>query len=249
MAKSLGRLLALISCAAIIAGLAVGVTYADAPLQSAHYQLEESSLGNGGLIQSGSANYQSSEAIGSAAVGNSSSANYQIEAGSKTSKDPALSFGVTNAIASFGNFSADTTATATAQFTVSDYTSFGYAVQIIGDPPSYNGHTITPMGTDADGGPQSPQIGTDQFGINMVANTIPKNFGANPDQGQFGAGVAATNYNTANKYRYVNGETIATAPKSSGVTVFTISYIVNVDHLDPGGAYTSAQSVVCTGTF
>lgn len=229
--------------------LFAGAVLADDTLQSTNYKLTESTIGSGGLVNSSSPNYQSNEAIGDTAIGNSSSSNFQINSGNKTTPDPALSFGVTSAIASFGNFDASTTSTATATFAVSDYTSFGYAVQIVGDPPSYAGHTITPMGTDADGGPASPQVGTDQFGINLVANTIPTNLGANPDQGQFGAGVAAANYNTANKYRYVSGETIATAPKSSGVTNFTISYIVNVGHLDPGGQYSSAQSVICTGTF
>ena len=39
-----------------------------------------------------------------------------------------------------------------------------------------------------------------------------------PDNGQFGFGVAAVNYNESNKFRYVSGETIAMAPKSSGQT-------------------------------
>lgn len=247
--KLLGRLGGFIVAAFVVAGLFMGVALADDTLQSPHYQLEESIVGSGGLINSSSPNYQSNEAIGDTAIGNSSSSNFQINAGNKTTPDPTLAFGVTSPNATFGNFDANSTSTATATFTVSDYTSFGYAVQIVGSPPSYNGHAIAAMGTDAQGGPQSPQTGIEQFGINLVANTSPVSFGANPDKGQFGEGVAASNYSTANKYRYVEGETIATAPKSSGVTIFTISYVVNVTHLTPAGQYTSAQSVICTGTF
>jgi hypothetical protein len=243
MTKLLGRLAGFFMVALLCGGLFVGVAYAES-LQSSHYRFDESTVGSGGLIQSNSANFQSSSSIGDTAVGNSKSDNFQVEAGSKTTPDPTLSFGVTSPNATFGNFSATTTATATATFTVSNYTSYGYAVQIVGSPPKNGNHTITAMGTTG-----TSQTGIEQFGINMVANTSPANFGANPDQGQFGAGVAADDYKVANHFRYVEGETIATAPKTSGVTTFTISYIVNVAPLTPGGQYTSQQSVVCTGTF
>jgi hypothetical protein len=85
--------------------------------------------------------------------------------------------------------------------------------------------------------------------MNLVANTSPISFGANPDHGQFGFGSASTNYGTANNFRFVNGETIASAPKSSGQTIYTISYLVNVNSLTPGGNYTSSQTLICTGTF
>ena len=225
------------------------VGYADAPLQSPHYQLEESTLGSGGLIQSTSPSYQSVESVGGAAIGNTGSTNYQVEGGSQTTADPALTFTVNNGTASFGFFSPTAAATATSTFSVSDYTSYGYVVDILGSPPSNEGHTITPMGTDADGGPQASQTGTNQFGINLVANTAPSAFGANPDHGQFGVGSAATNYNTPNKFRFVDGETIATGPKSSGITTYTISYLVNVDGLMPGGHYTSDLSLICIATY
>jgi hypothetical protein len=230
--------------------LAVGVTAgmgqaAADTLQSPNYKFDESVIGGGGLIQSGSANYQVSESFGEAGVGDSASANYQFEASNKTTPDPALTFVVNNGSANFGSFSPATTATSTSTFSVSNYTSWGYVVQIAGNAPtSSSGHSISSMGSTG-----SSTIGTEQFGINLVANTSPVSFGANPVQTIFGVGVAAPNYNTANQYRYVNGETIATAPKSSGVTTYTISYIVNVGSLTPGGQYSANQTLVCVGTF
>lgn len=233
-------------CAGVIAlcGGMLAVAYADSSLQSPHYQLDESALGGGGLIQSNSANYQSAESISDAAVGNTASGNYQLETGHTTTGDPALSFAIVNPDAGFTDFSPTATATATAQFQVSDYTSYGYIVQILGTPPTYRGHTIAPMTTT---GP--PQAGTEQFGINLVRNTSPKSFGADPDHGQFGFGSPTADYATANNYRYVDGEAIASAPKSSGVTTYTISYIVNVTSVTPGGSYSSNQQLVCTGTY
>lgn len=218
------------------------VSYVSA-LQSTNYRFDETEVGNGGFGQSSSSNYLTYDTVGDLAVGNSSSTNYQVESGSHTPHDPTLAFAVNGMSANFGSFSPTTPATTTTTFTVSDYTSYGYVVQIVGAAPSNGGHTISPLPTAA-----LSQVGTEQFGINMVANTSPV-VGANPDNGQFGFGTAATNYNTANKFRFVSGETVASAPKSSGATTYTISYLVNVSSLTPGGQYTSNQTVVVTGTY
>jgi hypothetical protein len=218
--------------------------YADS-LKSAHYQVDESFLGNGGLLQSNSAHYQTDgSSIGDTGTGNSASSNFQTNSGYTTTGDPALSCGITSPNANFGSFSPSGAAVATSTFQVSDYTSYGYVVQIVGDPPSNGGHTLAAMTST---GPS--QAGVEQFGINLVANTSPVSVGANPDHGQFGFGSAAANYDTPNSYRYVSGETIASAPKSSGITTYTISYLVNVTSLTPGGQYAANQSIICTGTY
>jgi hypothetical protein len=221
----------------------VSPVFAD-PLKSNHYEFEESTLGGTGLFGSQSANYRGSGSGSILGLGNSASSDYQINAGGTTTGDPALAFAITSASPSFGSFSPSTAATATATFQVVDYTSNGYTVQVIGNPPSNGSHTITAMSTT---GPS--QAGVEQFGLNLVANTSPVSLGANPNHGQFGVGSTATGYNTPDNYRYVSGETIASAPKSSGQTTYTISYIVNVTSLTPGGQYASNQTLICTGTF
>jgi hypothetical protein len=223
--------------------LAPSLSYADT-LSSSNYKFTETTLGSGGLIQSSSANYQGRDSIGDLAVGNSASSNYQVNAGHTTTNDPALSFTIPDGAITFGNFSASSATTTTATFTVSNYTSYGYIVQIVGTPPSNGSTTLTPLSTNS-----SSIAGTSQFGINLVANTSPNSVGANPDNGQFGFGAAAANYNTPNSYRYVSGETIAQAPKSSGLTTYTITYLVNVPGLIRGGQYTSNQTLIITGTY
>ncbi len=213
-------------------------------LQSNNYRFDESTIGSGGLIQSSSSNYTATSASGDLAIGEASSANYNIDSGSKTSPDPALSFRMNSSDVNFGNFTASSAATTTASFSVSNYTSYGYVVQISGSPPANGTKTIAAMNTT---GPS--QTGTDQFGINLVANTSPASFGANPNQALFGAGTASGNYGTSNQFRYVSGETIASAPKSSGETTYTISYLVNVTSLTPGGKYTTGQTLIITGTY
>ena len=196
------------------------------------------------MLQSSSANYQALDGVNDLAVGNAASSSYQIEAGSKTTPDPWLSFTVDASNTNFGTFSSSAAATATMTFSVLNYTSYGYIVQISGSPPTINTHTIAAMTSTAQSSP-----GSEQFGINMVANTSPTSFGADPDNGLFGFGIADPNYATPNYYRYVSGETIVSAPKSSGLTHYTLSEIVNVGPLTPGGSYLSQQTLIVTGTY
>jgi hypothetical protein len=237
----------------VVAGLSIvtvcvscfvaSATFAD-PLKSTNYEFEETALGGVGTSSTQSANYQAAASGGILGFGNSADSTMQVNAGNTTTNDPALSFAIIAPNVGLGNFSPSTPAVATSTFEVSDYTSYGYVVQALGNAPSNGSHTIATMSST---GPS--QAGVEQFGINLVANTSPVSLGANPNHGQFGSGSAATNYGTANNYRYVSGETIASAPQSSGLTIYTISYIVNVNSLTPGGQYTSSQTIVCTGTY
>lgn len=237
---------------AISLGLALVLFIAPAEatqtLQSPNYQFDESSIGTGGLTQGSSTNFRIESATGDLAVGAAASSNYQVEAGSRTSPDPTLTFSVDNANANLGQFSASAASTATASFSIINYTSYGYVVQLVGEPPKYGSNEISAMTATA-----ASQPGIEQFGVNLVANTSPTSFGANPDNGttpnDFGFGEIAPNYATPNQFRYVSGETIASAPKSSGKTAYTLSYLVNVTALTPSGTYTSDQTLVVTGTY
>jgi hypothetical protein len=230
----------------ILAGIIIclGANVLAAPLKSTNYVFEETSLGGLGVTNTHSTHYQSATSGGILGFGNTADSTLQVNTGHSTTNDPALSFAVDTPGVNFGSFSPSTTATATSTFQVSDYTSYGYIIQLYGNAPNNGSHTITAMSSS---GPSS--AGTEQFGINLVANTSPTTFGATPNHGQFGSGSAAGNYATANNFIYNSGDTVATAPKSSGMTIYTISYIVNVGSLTPGGQYSTAQTLLCTATF
>lgn len=239
----------------IVLSYVASPVFAQQTSQSTNYKFVEPSLGGTGLLQSQSANYQAAgAAAGILGVGNSSSSNYQINTGNITTNDPALTFAITSPNATFDDFSAAQAATATSTFEVTNYTSYGYIVQIVGDPPKYGTHTIAPMGTPT---PEVSQAGVEQFGINVVANTSPVSFGANPTCSPDNSfcpfsslvNLIPSDYKTPNNYRYVDGETIASAPKSSGKISYTISYLVNVSSVTPAGQYTSNQTLICTGTY
>lgn len=235
-----GLLVALIVCTLAITSVPARAL----ELQSANYTLREGSIGSGSLNQSSSTSYRITDATGDIGIGNSASSNYNLSAGTKTPVDPTLSFAITSGAINFPAFSASAASMTTSTFTVLNYTSYGYVVQVAGTAPTNDGHTLPAMTST---GPSTP--GTEQFGINMVANTSPFNIGANPDNGGYGFGAAAANYATPNAYRFVSGETIASAPKSSGVTNYTISYLVNVAGLTPGGQYKSDITLIVVGTY
>lgn len=212
--------------------------------KSSNYQFDESSIGTGGLYGANSANFQANSSTGDVNVGNSASNNLQVDSGTKTQHDPTLSFSVNAGAINFGQLSPTQTYTASSSFSVSNYTSYGYVVQLTGPTLTTGSHSIAPMDVVA-----TPQLGVEQFGINLVANTAPVSFGANPDNGQFGYGSIMPNYATANKFYYQSGDVIAQAAKSSGVTTYTISYVVNVGPLTAGGTYTTNQTLIVTGTY
>jgi len=233
-----------IACSLIISSSHLYAT----PSQSSNYRFNESAIGSGGLIQSSSANYQGRDSIGDIGIGSSASSSYQIAAGSTTTNDPALSVSVNGTI-NFNAFSSAAATTATTTFTVLNYTTYGYIVQIVGNAPSNGATTIDAMNPSGPSFPGASVAGTSQFGINLVANTSPVSVGANLNNGQFGYGAVAGNYGTSNSYRYVSGETVALATRNSGVTTYTITYMVNVPALTPGGIYNSNQTLIVTGTY
>ncbi len=239
--KIIKKTLFLVACSfAIIVSISNPAT----ALQSNNFKIDEPTLGSGGLEQSSSTNYTINSATNDLSVGNATSGNFQIEAGSTTTSDPTLSFSINNANANFNDFSSTSPSTATANFSISNYTSYGYIVQIFGAPPTNGEHIIASMDTS-----DISKTGIEQFGINLVANTSPSSFGSNPNNGQFGFGSIMPDYSTANYFKYSNGDIISYANKSSGVTIYTISYLVNVASITPGGQYTTNQNIVITGTY
>jgi hypothetical protein len=225
----------------------VGSTVVAQSSQSPTYELRESYIGIGGSIDSSSPGYRSSDTVGDIGIGNSSSPSYNSSSGFNTTNDPRLSVIVNTSTVNFGALSSAATTTATSTFSVLNYTSQGYSVYTIGSPPAITGHTLSGMSST---GPS--QVGVEQYGINLKANTSPITFGSDPVQvpsTSFSYGAASTGYNTADNYRYVAGEKIANAAQSSGQTNYTVAYIINASTSTPAGKYTGTQSLVVVGTY
>ena len=214
---------------------------------STNYQVNEVFFGSGGELNACSTNYCSKQAAGETSVGNTSSPNFQAQAGFNTDRTPYIQFTVSNTSINLGTLTATATKTATATFTVKAYLAHGYTVINASDPPTNNSYTMSALST-----PTASSVGTEQFGINLVANTSPVTFGANPayiPDSTFSFGQVSADYSTPDLYKYLKGDTIAYSTSSSSDTTYTISYIFNVSNVTPGGTYVLHHVLVATGTY
>lgn len=214
---------------------------------SSSYQVNEVYFGNGGNLNACSPSYCSKQSLGELTVGNPSSTNYQLRAGFNTDRQPYIEFVVDPANIDLGTLAPGSTKTTTATFSVKAYLSSGYVVTSESDPPSNGSYNLTGLSS-----PTASNSSNEQFGINLVANTSPATFGADPVQvpdSSFSFGQVASGYDTPNLYKYVKGDTIAYSNKSSGETDYTISYIFNVSNITPGGTYTLNHVLVATATY
>lgn len=243
----MNKILLIVGLSLVVFGLSGTALGQQSVPTSPNYNLPESYVGPGGSLDSSSTNYRSSDTAGDIGVGNSASTNFNAQSGFNTTNDPRLVLVVNTSSVSFGALSTSVAKTATSTFSVLNYTAHGYGVYTIGAPPSNGAHSLEGITST---GPS--QVGVEQYGINLVANTSPVTFGAIPVQtpsGSFSFGAASSGYNTANNFRYVPGEQIAAASQSSGQTDYTISYIVNAATNTPGGQYGGSQSLVVVGTY
>ena len=224
---------------------------AAAQYSSPNYQTNEVFFGSGGELKLTSPNYQGQASVGELGVGNSSSAHYQAQAGFNTSDTPVLELNVTGGTFDLGTLDSTTTATAATTFSVRSYLSSGYVVELAGTPPvdAGGGHVLQALSS-----PTASSVGTEQFGVNLVANTSPS-VGTNPQQvpdSSFSFGQPTAAYATTNKFKFVVGDPIAQSNSSSGETDYALSMIANVSsttNITPAGTYTGSLSLIAVPTF
>lgn len=229
-----------------------GVAFAQ--YSSNNYKANEVFFGSGGDANQSSANYNASVSAGALGVGRYSSSNYQAYSGFLTPGEPFLELGIDSSAVDMGVVDPVTTDTGSGLFHVRAYVNSGYTVQTLSQPPSYTSgaqtHTLAAMATLA-----ASTAGLEQFGINLVHNTLPTNFGSDPSpqpDNTYATGIAAPGYDTANQFKYVVGDTIAKTPSGSsgwGLTNFTISYIANASIITPAGRYVMVQDLVAVATY
>lgn len=225
----------------------VGV--AGAQYTSPNYRVDETFFGAGGNLDNQSANYKAKTAAGELGVGNISSPNFQAQAGFNTTDTILLEVTVNGGVFDLGVLDDGQVKAQSTTFTVRNYLSNGYTVQVLGRPPTNTNHELTAMASAAASSP-----GTEQFGINLAANNLPGPgpFGAVPAQlpdSTFGFGYAVSPYGTSNLFKYIEGDTVARSDKSTGVTSYTLSFIANVNKVTPGGVYGTSLFTRVVPTF
>jgi hypothetical protein len=141
-----------------------------------------------------------------------------------------------------GDLTPTTTLWDTSQFSVGTNATGGYSVTVNGQGMAAGTHTINNLPTPT---PSAP--GNNQFGINLRSNTVP-DIGFDSDGDSVNTYITP-NYDTPDKYMYVDGDTIAYAPNVSLMQRFTVSYIVNSAPDLRAGNYTSTFTYICTANF
>lgn len=218
---------------------------------STSYKTNEYYFGNGGEVDLNSTTYKARGAAGSLGVGDTSSTTYMAQSGFETPQEEYLEMVVTASTVDLGNLTTSTTGSGTSNFYIRTYTSSGYFVKIVSPTPTYGAVSLAAM---TGGG--SSVTGTEQYGINLAANTVatatPTTFGTAPalqPNSGFAYGTAAAGYDTANQFKYNIGDTIATSPKGIGQTNFTISYIANMSVISRAGVYSVNQVLVVVASY
>jgi len=207
-----------------------------ARMESTNYIIWADVISSGGDEQSTSANYILADSIGEALIlsATSTSVTYGSKAGFREMyPDQYLSFSLSSNSIDFGQLSRDEVRADSHTMTVDTNATKGFTVTVSGDTLRNGSYTIQALGTSADF--SSP--GSEQFGINLVANTSPA-VGANLS-GTSPVGSVVSPYGTTNKFAYTSGSTIAQSTNDINPTTYTISYIANVHVNTEAGSYTA----------
>lgn len=239
--------MSLVIVALMLPAIAYAACSADAQTCSSGYQVNEVFFGSGGELEACSTSYCSKQSAGEIATGNTASSNFQAQGGFNTNREPYIEVTVSNTNIDLGELSANTTKTATATFKVKAYLSHGYQVVNASDPPKNGSYLMQALNI-----PSAPSAGTEQFGINLVANTNPVAFGANPvkvPDNTFAYGQVNSQYAVPDTFKYTKGDTVAYSTESSSDTQFTISYLFNISNVTPGGEYNLHHVLVTTATY
>jgi len=237
------RVSVMLLAAFLLLGLNINVTNPTLAVtsSSSNYQVTETQFNAGSSLQSCSGQYCAKTSIGDTAVGEAEGSAVTAQFGPITNSDPLLEVIVEAGESNLGVLTTETTATKITTVRIRNYLSGGYVLQIVGDPPKYNGHPLSTNTT-----PTASTKGKEQFGINLAANTSP-NIGAGPVQvpsEQTSFGVVAQDYRTANLFMFNSGDVVARSTTSSGQTDYTISMIVNISSATPAGHYSGDFSAV-----
>lgn len=141
-----------------------------------------------------------------------------------------------------GSLDSGETLTAQSQMAVGTNATDGFSIIASGTPMSAGMNVIDALDT-----PSPSRPGTNQFGINLVANTTPE-VGIDPE-GEWANAVANSGYSQPDRYKFVSGDEVAHSPNVSLMKKFTVSYIVNASPSLRPGVYITTVNFIATGRF
>ncbi len=152
--------------------------------------------------------------------------------------EPVLSFSLGATTCDLGHFSPTETKDCTHTMTAASNAASGYVISYIPTATLTSGsNTVDAMASQA-----ASVVSSEQFGLNLRANTASgshtaSDFGADPAGG---SGAAMSGYQTPDLFKFTPaGGDIAQTVGPSNPTVFTVSFIANVQLTTAAGTYTA----------
>lgn len=155
--------------------------------------------------------------------------------------DEAVSFTLGTTTVPLGTLTNATTGSGTSSMTASTNAASGYSIAVNGSTLTSGSSTITALSS-----PTASSVNNKQFGINLVSNSTPSVGSAVSGTG---TGAAATGYNTTNNFKFVSGDTVASAAAPTDDNTYTVSYIANITGSTAAGAYQAQLNYVTTANF
>ena len=208
---------------------------------SANYEIVADSFNAGGGDVK-STNFNALTAVGEVAMGDSSSGLYVLHAGLPSIKaSPYVSMSVGSTWIDLGYLSTTAVAFNSHTLAVESNAKSGYVLKIYGQTlTNADGDDVDEIGAVS----AASASGTEQFGVNLVTNTVPA-VGAAPSLQK---AVIDSDYAAANQFAFTDADTIATSTKHSKDN-FTVSYISNISVGTLAGAYQTTITFSLTSNF
>lgn len=141
-----------------------------------------------------------------------------------------------------GELDHNSTLTAQSQMAVGTNATAGFSITVNGAPLSAGTNVIESLDDAAESTP-----GVNQFGINLVANSIP--FVGSDPEGTWTNAVPTSDYGTPDQYKFLPGDEIAYSPNVSLMKKFTVSYIINSREDIRPGIYSTTITYIASGRF
>lgn len=157
------------------------------------------------------------------------------------SVDETLTFTLATTSVPLGTLSTSSTASGTSTMSASTNATTGYTVTVNGTTLTSGSNTITALAS-----PTAAATNTKQFGINLMANTAPT---VGTAVSGTGTGAPATGYNTANSFKFVSTDVVASASVPTNTNNYTVSYIANIDGVTAPGSYQTILNYVATANY
>lgn len=155
--------------------------------------------------------------------------------------DEALTFTLAAATVPLGTVTTSSTGSGTSTMTASTNGGSGYSITVNGTTLTYGTYTIPALASQT-----ASTQNSGQFGLNLMSNTTPSVGSAVSGSG---SGTPTGNYGTANQFRFVSGDPVASASAATNSNTYTVSYIANIGGSQQAGAYSTALTYIATAQF